>query len=503
MPECRIALVNPPFLPGFSRSQRSPGVIKSGTMYYPFWLASAAGVLQEAGFSVLLLDAPAEGWGYDETIKRLVGFKPDLILLETSTPSIENDCRFAGLLKESLPGSSLGLAGTHVSALPEETLSMAPAVDWVICGEYDYALRDLAFCLQRNGSLAEVRGLFWRKNDALVRNPPARLIDNLDELPFLAKVYKEHLNVRNYRFTPAGYPMVMLITGRGCPNRCFFCVYPQVMHGRRYRAMSPERIVAEVDYVLHELPQVRWIVFEDDTFTADKDRVRSFCELILRRKLHFHWFCNMRVDTGLEDLRLMHRAGLRSVAVGFESGNPGSLEAMHKGITLQQSLDFARNARKVGITVHGCFMVGFPGETRESLEATFRFARKLRCDSAQFYPIFLYPGTEAYKWAAGKGLLKAKRFSQWLKADGSHRCVYDLPGLTAEELMAFCDRAYVRYHLRPGFIARKLFNVRKPWETARAFRYGTRFLFGQVRRFAARGLRRKDYETCNRHSCVQ
>jgi len=464
----RIALVNPPFLPRFSRAQRSPGVIKSNVLYYPYWLAHAAALLAQNDFEVLLYDAPAEGADLVATLDRLSTFAPDLLLAETSTPSIAADVAFAAAAKQRRPGMQVYLTGPHVSALPEETLA-GSTLDGALLGEYDRTALELAVGLAGDGELAAVDGLALSGGGEIRRTAPRRPLENLDDLPWIAPIYRRFLPLRAYRFSLAHHPMVMLIGGRGCPNNCFFCLYPQVMHGRRYRARSPEHLVGELAYIARELPEVREVVFEDDTFTADEPRAVAVAELKMARGVKLPFFATLRANTEPATIRALVRAGLRSCAVGFESAAEEALASMRKGISLDLARRFMAEARRAGLLVHGCFMVGFPGETPATMEQTLRYAVELEPDSAQFYPVFPYPGTEAYRWAAENGYLRTRDFRQWLTPAGHHAAVIDLPGLSHREQWAFCERAYRRFHFRPRYLWRKLRQaVRHPSEGRRS-----------------------------------
>ena len=275
--------------------------------------------------------------------------------------------------------------------------------------------------------------------------------------------------------------MVMLISGRGCPNNCSFCLYPQVMHGRRFRARSPEHVVGEMEFVAREMPQVREIVFEDDTFTADEERATAIAELKLRRGVKLPFFANLRVNTKPETIRALVRAGLRNCAVGFESAGEEALEHMGKGISLARAKEFMRAACREGLLVHGCFMVGFPGETRASMENTLQYAISLEPDSAQFYPVFPYPGTEAYDWAARHGYLTTRNFRDWLTPAGHHAAVVDLPGLPHGVQEEFCERAYRRFHFRPKYLVQKLRQAikrpREGWRSVRGLMAYLRYLW--------------------------
>lgn len=468
----KVLLLNPPFKGRFSRSSRSPAVTKGGTLYYPIWLAYAAGVMDSAGHDVLLLDGPAKEWSDRETLRRIKDFGPDLVVVDTSTPSIYSDAKFAGRVKD-LTGAHVTLVGTHPSGLPEETLQLDPRVDSICLGEFDYTVRDLAAALEAGNSPASVAELVWRDGDDIKRTAKRSKIENLDDIPFVSSVYKRFLDPADYFFAAASYPMMMIMTGRGCPFRCFFCVYPQVFHSRRYRGRSPQNVADEFAYIAREFPQVREIGIEDDCFTADKKRAAAICELLIRQGNVLPWYCNVRGDLDYTLLALMKRAGCRLVTVGFESGRQDILDAIHKGETVSKYREFARDARRAGVLVHGCIMTGNPGDTPETLRESYEFAREINCDSMQFYPLYVYPGTEAFAWAEENGYLKTRDFSKWLTPEGTHDTVIDLPGFPGAEMMRLCDDYLKRYHLRPSYLLMKAIQaVRSPREGYRSLKSG-------------------------------
>lgn len=451
----KIAFVNPPFLAKFSRGQRSPGVTKGGTLYYPYWLAYAAGWAQKEGFEVGLFDFVAQKKDPAQAIKSLKDFDPQLVVLETSTPSIENDVAFTVKVKKILPQAFTVLVGTHPSAFPRKTLEMTPEIDAVALGEYDFTVSDLAKALTKREDLKKVAGLCLRVGKKLITTPPRPKITNLDDFPFVSQIYKDFLNLKDYYFAAARYPMVMIITGRGCPFSCSFCVYPQTMHGHLFRFRTPENVVAEFAWMRRNLPEVQEVVIEDDTFTANLPRVRKICQLLIRAKNTLSWSVNTRVNLDLPTMKLMKRAGCRLLIVGYESGSQEILNNMGKKIKLADSLKFAENARRANLLVHGCFMVGNPGETKETAKRTLEFAKKLDPDSAQFYPLFVYPGTILYNWAKKNGYLKTEKYSRWLDKDGRHACVINLSRFSAEEIMAFCEKAFLSFHFRPKYLLKK------------------------------------------------
>jgi len=449
-------MLNPPFKGRFSRSSRSPAVAKGGTIYYPIWLAYATGVLEQAGFNVMLIDAPAEGLKIDEILRSIQEFSPRLIVLDTSTASVHSDIQTAKTLKEKFPEAYIVMVGTHVSALPEETLRSSRDIDAVARREYDHTLRDLAGVLQTGSPMSSVEGLSFRQGDSIINNPDRPFIEELDSIPFVTKVFKKHLDIRNYFFAAAHFPMVMTFTGRGCRHRCTFCVYPQTFHGRKYRVRSPENVVEEFEWIKNQMPDVKEIGIEDDTFASDRGRARRISELILKKDLRLKWYCNVRPDLDYETLRVMKRAGCRLVTTGFESGSQEMLDVMKKDLKLDRMRQFTENARKAKILVHGCIVIGNPGETRKTIRQSIDFAKKLNCDSMQFYPLFVYPGTEAYQNATERGCLTTTDYSQWVTDQGYHNCVLNLPGIPAEDIFQITDRAMKSYHLRPAYVWKKL-----------------------------------------------
>ena len=204
-------------------------------------------------------------------------------------------------------------------------------LDFVAIGEYDCTISELAEALEQRGSLEDVSGLAWRSADGPCRSGERQLIVDMDELPWAAPVYKQFLNPRHYLFTIANQPMVMLISGRGCRARCFFCVYPQVMHGHDYRTRSPANVVAEMKWVQENMPEVREIVFEDDTFTSDRVRAQEIARLVKEEDVKLPFFANIRTNVDYETLAALKDAGLRQCATGFESGDATLLINMRKG----------------------------------------------------------------------------------------------------------------------------------------------------------------------------
>jgi radical SAM superfamily enzyme YgiQ (UPF0313 family) len=451
----KVLLINPPFLENFSRSQRSPAVTKSGTLYFPMWLSYAAGVLEQEGHEIDFIDAPADCYEMDSVVERCKKFKPDLFVLDTSTPSIYNDVSIAGKLKDLLPASFIILVGTHVSALPRETMDIDERIDAVAVREYDYTLRDLARTIENNGSLKEVSGILYRENGKIVENEKRLLIENLDDIPFVSNIYKKFLRIENYFNPNALYPMVTITTSRGCPFQCTFCIYPQTLMGRGLRLRNINSVVDEMEFIVKNFPQAKAIFFEDDTLTVSKKRCVELSEMIIKRGIKISWSANARVGLDTETMSVMKKAGCRSLCVGFESGSQVILDNMRKNTKLDVMHDFMKDAKRAGILIHGCFMAGLPGETKDTMRQTLELAKALNPDTVQFYPVMVYPGTEAYDWYKSRGFLVTEDFSRWITPLGLHNTVVQTGELSPEELVKFCDNARREFYLRPMYILYK------------------------------------------------
>ena len=467
-----VLVLNPPFHARYSRSQRSPAVVKSGVVYYPIWLAYATGVLEQSGFNVKLVDAPAASYDLRCVLDLAEAFQPHLVVVETSTPSFHNDIEVVQSIKDRIPNAFVLLVGPHVSAVPEESLRASGAVGAVARREYDFTVRDLAQRLDAGGDLGTVLGLSYRDQDGtLVHNADRPFIEDLDALPFVSQVYRRHLRVEDYFYSVTRYPEVAILAGRGCPYRCTYCTWPQTLTGHRYRRRSVADVADEFEFVARELPQVKEVFIEDDTLTVDERQAVALARELIRRGNRLPFTANSRADVSYETMRSLKQAGLRLLCVGFESGDQTVLDAMRKGITVEQLISFRDAARRAGVLVHGCFMAGNPGETRESLDRTLRLAARLNPDTAQFFPLMVYPGTEAFEWARRNEYLTTGDYREWLTPDGLHRSTVSQPDLSAEDLVAWCDQARRSFYLRPRYIAAKFRQViAHPGEAKRIWR---------------------------------
>lgn len=478
----RILMLNPPFMDKYSKSSRSPAVTKSGTIYFPLWLSYATGVLDKKGHELKILDAPAKCLSKDETLQQVRDFNPQLVVIDTSTPSINSDLDFTKRIKDALPGVKTCLVGTHVSTTVSEILPKCAAyVDIIARHEYDYTLPEVAEAIEGKRDISDVLGISYCENGALKENPNRPYIENLDELPFVSRVYKKYLDIEDYFYAHVSFPTVSIFSSRGCPSKCFYCMYSQVMFGKAYRKRSAKNLFDEILYITENFPKVKEILIDDDNFSVDQNNVQEFCQLMINNKVRLKWVVQCRVNLKYETMVLMKKAGCRLLVVGYESGSQSVLDGMHKGITLEQSRKFNDAAKQAHMRVHGCFMVGNPGETKETMMETLSFAKSLRMDTAQFFPLIVYPGTEAWKWAKQNDYITAKSYDEWLTHDGLHNCVLSTPEVSNQELVDFCDYARKKFYLRPKYILMKagecLTNIDDFVRTLKSFKTFAKYLF--------------------------
>lgn len=480
----KILALNPPFLKDYSRQSRSPCVTKGGTIYYPYYLAYAAGAAEQAGHEVVLADGVTNEWTHEQAVDVAVKHAPDLIVLDTSTPSIKNDIRFAEKLKHALPNAHINLVGTFPTNMTKECFAMTPVVDSVCRGEYDNTVRSLAEHLEKGKDLSTVNGLAFRRDDDVVINADADLVTDLDSLPWISKVYMKHFGeegVKKYFYASITWPEIQMLTARGCRFGCSFCNIPAK---QSYRMRSVKDVADELEWIQENMPFLSEIMFEDDTFPMDKKRTIELCDEIIKRGIKLTWSCNARVNTDLETMEKMKAAGGRLMCVGFESSAQSSLNAVVKGQTNNMQQLFMDNARKSGFLINGCFILGLPSDNSESMQATIDFAKELNPNSAQFYPLMVYPGTGAYEWAKTNGYLETDDWDAWLTEEGLHNTPVSRPGLTREELLHWCNKARLEFYTNPKFIGKMMKQaVTSPREAVRIVK-GSKVLFKHLFKYA-------------------
>ncbi|MCR4319016.1 MAG: hopanoid biosynthesis associated radical SAM protein HpnJ, partial [Candidatus Brocadiaceae bacterium] len=387
-----------------------------------------------------LLDAPPNKITPTETIRIAQDY--DFVVLFTSTISFSSDLNLIRQMKEAKPDLKIAFVGPHVQMQPTESLLASEDIDFVVQGEFDYAVVEFA----QGKPLNEILGISYRRNGKVVSNAPRPPLEteDLDRLPFATEVYKRDLVIENYNMPFLMYPYVSFYTSRGCPSQCTFCLWPQTLSGRTWRVRSLDNVVREVRQALEMFPQAKEFYFDDDSFNIRKDRVLDLCAKF--KPMKFRWSCNARAHSDYETLKTMADAGARLLVVGFESGDSQILKNIKKGITLEMARAFVKNCKKVGIEVHGDFIIGLPGETKQTIERTIEFAKELDCETIQVSVAHAYSGTELYDYTVKNNFLTGDAAAD---VQGHQLPHMEYPDLSSEEMMAAVNRFYDTYYFRP------------------------------------------------------
>jgi hopanoid biosynthesis associated radical SAM protein HpnJ len=432
----RTLFLNPPSFEGFDggASSRWPASREIESYWYPVWLCYPAGMLPDSK----VLDAPPHKVSIEQTVA--MGKDFELLVLFTSTPGFHVDVKMAEMMKDSNPRLKVAFVGPPVTTEPEKTLLASRAIDFVVRREFDYQIAEFA----KGKPLSELPGVSYRKNGDVVNNPEGPVIENLDVLPWVTKVYKRDLDVRRYNVPFLLNPFISLYTSRGCPAMCTFCLWPQTHSGHRWRLRSSDDVAAEVAWARDAFPYVKEIFFDDDTFNYQKARTIELCRKL--KPLNVTWSCTSRVTTDYETLKAMKEAGCRLLIVGYESGDPQILKNIKKGATIDMAQRFTSNCKKLGLVIHGDFIVGLPGESRDSIRRTIDFAKKLDTETIQVSIAHPYPGTEFYDYAKKNGLITIDSMTD----DTGHQLPnIRYPGLDRGELVDWVEKFYGEYYFRP------------------------------------------------------
>jgi len=436
--------LNPPTFEDFdggagARYQASREVT---SFWYPTWLCYPAGMIPGSR----VVDAPVQKLTLDECLKIALDF--DMVVMYTSTPTLAIDVETARRIKAQRPATITVLTGPHVSVLPEESLRFADgAVDIVCRGEFDYSTKEL--CEGR--AWDTVDGISFIRDGNVVQTADRPPIQDLDALPFASQVYMRDLPVNEYVIPHFKHPYVSIYSSRGCPSKCIYCLWPQTFSGRTMRVRSAENVYQEVKWIVDNIPGVKEISFDDDTFTANREHARAVAEKL--KPLGISWTINARANCDFETLRIMREAGLRHVVVGYETGNEQILKNIKKGVTKAQAIEFTRNCKKLGLSVHGAFIMGLPGETRETIRETIEFAKDLDLNSIQASLASPYPGTEFFDLCKKEGWITSDAF---LDESGHQTCVINYPHLSNKEIFDAVELFYDKFYFRPKYILRSI-----------------------------------------------
>ncbi|HXE12281.1 MAG TPA: hopanoid biosynthesis associated radical SAM protein HpnJ [Bryobacteraceae bacterium] len=445
----RTLFLNPPSFEGFDggASSRWPAAREIESYWYPVWLCYPAGMLPDSK----VVDAPPHKISIEQTVAMASDF--ELLVLFTSTPGFNVDVKIAEMMKDVNPKLKVAFVGPPVTIEPEKSLRASQAIDFVVKREFDYPIVEFA----SGKPLEEIAGVVFRKDGGFQSNPEAPPIENLDTLPWVSKVYKRDLDFRRYNVPFLLHPFISLYTTRGCPAQCTFCLWPQTHSGHRWRLRSSDDIANECRYIQENFPGLKEIFFDDDTFNYQKARTIELCSKL--KPLKMTWSCTSRVTTDYDTLKAMKEAGCRLLIVGYESGEQQILKNIKKGATIDMARRFTANCKKLGLVIHGDFIVGLPGETRESIRKSIDFAKELDVETIQVSIAHPFPGTEFYDHVKKNGLITIDNMTD----EAGHQLPnYAYPGLDRGELVDWVERFYGEYYFRPKvalrLIGKAMFN---------------------------------------------
>lgn len=437
----KTLFLSPPSFDGFDGGAGSRYQAKREitSFWYPTWLAQPAALVPGSK----LVDAPPHGQTVEDVLKIAKDY--ELVIMHTSTPSLANDVKCAEALKAQNPELQIGFIGAHVAVLPEQTLHENKIIDFVCRHEFDYTCKELA----EDQPWDEIKGLSYRdRYGSVLHTPDRELIHDWDAMPSVLPLYARDLDITKYFIGYLLHPYVSFYTGRGCPAKCTFCLWPQTIGGHQYRTKSPAAVGREMEEAKAIFgDKVREYMFDDDTFTIDRHRAIAISEHMKRLKLT--WSCNARATLDYDTLKQLRDNGLRLLLVGFESGNQEILNQIKKGIKLEGAREFMKNCRKLGITVHGTFIIGLPIETRETVEETIRFACEINPHTIQVSIAAPYPGTELYEQAKVNNWFAD---SVLVASSGIQTSTLQYPTFSTAEIEDAVERMYRQFYFRPKAI---------------------------------------------------
>ena len=439
----KTLLLNPPSFEKFDggASSRWPATREIESYWYPVWLTYPAGLIPGSR----LLDASPHNVSWQQTVE--ICREYEFLVLYTSTVGFYSDIKLLRKIKEANPSLKVAFVGPHGHIKPDETLLASEDIDFVMRGEFDHGVAEYA----QGKPLDQILGASYRKDGRIVHNPvrPQLHTAELDALPFATDIYKRDLQIERYNVPFLLHPFVSFYTSRGCPALCTFCMWPQTISGHAWRTRSTENVEREVRNAIEYFPQMKEIFFDDDTFNIRKDRVLDLSARF--KKLKFRWSSTARVHSDYETLKAMADGGARLFIVGFESGDAQILKNIKKGATIEMARTFMKNCRKVGVRVHGDFIIGLPGETKETIEKTIEFAKELDCETIQVSLAHAMPGTELHDQMAREGFLRVEALAD----SGGHQLPHiEYPHLGQTEMMAAVNRFYDEYYFRPRVVWR-------------------------------------------------
>lgn len=443
--------------------------------YPSLGLLMIGAVLKQAGEEVKFIDLDAENFNDSELAATVKNFQPDLAALTCVTPTFSSACAAAEIIKEN-SRAKVVLGGIHATIAPDECFKNYN-LDFLAVGEGEETIKELADQLKSGkADFKEIKGLWSRNGRQAVKSEPRPLIKNLDQLPWPAWDLIKNLN--SYQPPDAlRRPVMSIMTSRGCPFGCTFCCSKQIF-GRAYRTRSKDSLIAEIRHYVEKFG-LKELHIMDDVFTLNKERTIEICKAIQAAKFNLTLsFANgIRADSIDEEvLQVLKNTGFEDLGFGVETGDEKILESIKKSATKDGMRRAFKLAKKFGFNTWGFFLIGLPGETKETIKKTIDFAIELEPDFAKFLILKPFPGSEVFNNLESAGLIKNYNYDNY----GVYTApVHEFPGLSAKEMLNYQRRAYLRFYLRPRNIIRHLRKI-KSWNQLKANLLMVFFLINRI-----------------------
>lgn len=455
----------------------------------PLNLLYLASSLLNRGHEAMVLDTYSDQGITDaEILARAAAFSPGLIGIPTYTVAMPEAFSLAALLKKALPQAKIVFGGIHASYLPAECLKDAN-VDLVVIGEGEDALPEIADALDAGRPLETVKGLAFRSGGKDVFTPPRPESENMDAKPLpawhLAEFDRYYMSSTR---AASDKRAASTLSMRGCSYNCVFCTHSFCYKTARLR--KPAAVADEIQ-LLSERYGVGQLQFEDSTFTCSKEHVLEICRLIKERGLKIAWNCNIRANNMDDEMfAAMKSAGCANVLLGVESGSQTMLNAMKKGTTIEQIRRTVAMSKKHGIRLNASFLIGVPGETRESAIGTYRFARELDPDYVIFSALVPSVGSELFDKAVAERKINssAVKGSEYLQVYAEQAPLVEMSSLSSAELASLMERFTRGFYLRPNYILKRLIHLTSLNELRGAVSGLTLIMVHQFRRLMGRVL---------------
>jgi len=475
-----VLLINPPYTEKVYGTKQAPSVQP------PIGLGYLAAILEKKGIEVKILDANAEFLKPEEAVEKILSSSAKYIGFTSVTTTIPLIYRLSSLIKEKDCTKIIIVGGPHVSFTAEQTLKDCPAIDIVVRGEGELTLCELINFLKEKKDISRINGISFRKNGALINTPERELIEDIDKIPFPAR---HLLPIHLYSPSPLsnvgfkGKKYARIITTRGCPNQCIFC--SSAHFWKIVRLRSAENVMEEIELLIKKYG-VRHIDFLDDTLTLSPERLTKICKTIIDKNLNIKWSCYSRVNTITPELvNLMKKAGCKVIQFGVESGNQEILNSIKKGITLEAVRRAAKIVRKANIKLMCDFMIGLPGDTKETVNQTIDFAIEIKPNIAAFCITTPFPGTALYNEYRNLGLLKDGYI--WGKMNLHEKTEFFTPTLSSSDLQQLYFRAYRRFYYRPAYVLQTIrWLIKNPYEIKNFYFLGKTLIIRQLRNILKR-----------------